>query len=173
MGAYGRPWAGPRHRTFDNLEQRLLDAFAGDVAGDRRIVALARNLVDFVDVDDAALAALDVVIGILQQRQDDVLDILADVAGLGERGRIGDGEGNLQEARERLRQQRLAGSGRADQKDVGLLQLDVAGHHLRIDSLVMVVDGDRENLLGALLADYVLVKYPLDLGRLGNRGGSG
>ena len=55
-------------RPLDDLEQRLLHALAGDVAGDRRVVALARDLVDLVDVDDAALRLLDVVVGVLQQR---------------------------------------------------------------------------------------------------------
>ena len=44
------------HRAFDHLEQRLLHALARHVAGDRRVVGLARDLVDLVDVDDAALA---------------------------------------------------------------------------------------------------------------------
>src|SRR5690606_23559735 len=51
-----------RDRSLDQLEQRLLNAFAGYVAGDRRVLALARNLVDLVDVDDAALRLVDVVI---------------------------------------------------------------------------------------------------------------
>ena len=55
-----------RDGAFDDLEQRLLHALARDVAGDRRVVALARDLVDLVDVDDAALRALDVVVGVLQ-----------------------------------------------------------------------------------------------------------
>src|SRR4029077_955443 len=42
------------------------------VAGDRRVVGFAGDLVDLVDVDDATLRALDVVIGRLQQLQDDV-----------------------------------------------------------------------------------------------------
>jgi hypothetical protein len=49
------------------------------------VVGLAADLVDLVDVDDAALRALDIVVGGLQQLQDDVLDILADVAGFGQR----------------------------------------------------------------------------------------
>jgi hypothetical protein len=53
-------------RAFDELEQRLLHALARDVAGDRRVVGFARNLVDFVDVDDAGLRLLDVVIALLQ-----------------------------------------------------------------------------------------------------------
>ena len=56
---------------------------------------------------------------------DDVLDVLADVAGLGEGGRVGDRERHVEDARERLREQRLAGAGRAEQQDVRLLQLDV------------------------------------------------
>src|SRR5207249_5788901 len=62
--------------ALDDLEQRLLHALARDVARDRRVVALARDLVDLVDVDDAALALLHVVVGVLEEREDDVLDIL-------------------------------------------------------------------------------------------------
>ena len=69
---------------FEDFEQGLLHALAGDVAGDGGVLALARDLVDLVDVDDAALGALDVVVGVLEQVEDDVLDVLADVAGLGE-----------------------------------------------------------------------------------------
>ena len=43
------------NRTLDNFEQRLLHAFAGNIARDRRILALTGNLVDFVDIDDTAL----------------------------------------------------------------------------------------------------------------------
>src|SRR5690606_33337419 len=44
-----------RHRgygAFHDLEQRLLDALARHVARDRRVVRLAADLVDLVDVDD-------------------------------------------------------------------------------------------------------------------------
>ena len=70
-------------RAFHDLEQGLLHAFTGDVAGDRGIVRLAADLVDFVDVDDAALRPLDIVVGGLKQLQDDVFDILADITRLG------------------------------------------------------------------------------------------
>jgi NAD(P)-dependent dehydrogenase (short-subunit alcohol dehydrogenase family) len=53
-------------RALDDLQERLLHALAADVAGDGRVVALAADLVDLVDVDDAALRLLDVVIGRLQ-----------------------------------------------------------------------------------------------------------
>jgi hypothetical protein len=114
-----------RDRALHDLQERLLHALARDVAGDRRVVGLAADLVDLVDVDDAALGALDVVVGRLEQLQDDVLDVLADIAGLGQRRRVRHGEGHVEDAGERLGEQRLAAAGRADQQDVGLLQLDV------------------------------------------------
>ena len=152
-------------RAFEDLQQRLLDAFARHVARDRRVLVLAADLVDLVDVDDALLALLDVAAGRLQQLEDDVLDVLADVAGLGQRRRVDDGEGDRQELGERLREQRLAGAGRADQQDVRLGQLDVVAAArllLDLDPLVVVVDRDGELLLGPFLADDVLVEELLD-----------
>ena len=111
-------------RAFEDLQQRLLHALARDVAGDRRVLVLAADLVDLVDVDDALLALLDVAAGRLQQLEDDVLDVLADVARLGQRRRVDDREGDREQLGERLREQRLAGAGRADQQDVRLGQLD-------------------------------------------------
>ena len=149
------PAALGRHvgdRALEDLEQRLLDALARDVAGDRRVVGLARDLVDLVDVDDPALGARDVEVRRLDQAQQDVLDVLADVAGLGERGRVRDAERDVEDARERLREQRLARAGGPDEQDVGLLELDVVDVAARVDPLVVVVDGDREDLLRLLLA---------------------
>src|SRR5690606_38445033 len=147
-----------------------------------RVVALAGYLVDLVDVDDAALRSLDVVIGVLQERDDDVLDVLADVAGLGEVGGVGDGERDVDDASEGLREQRLAGAGRPEQEDVRLLKLDLVvltGHpgaragpgpagRFGVDALVVVVHRDGQDLLGALLADDVLVENLLDGLRLGD-----
>ena len=143
-GCLRPPWGGTRRdRALHDLQQRLLHALARDVAGDRRIVGLAADLVDLVDVDDAALRPLDVVVGGLQQLQDDVLDVLADIAGLGQRRRVGHGERHVEDAGERLREQRLAGAGRADQQDVRLRELDVVVLGGVVEPLVVVVDGDR------------------------------
>ena len=112
-------------RAFHDLEQRLLHALARHVAGDRRVVGFPADLVDLVDIDDAALRPLDIVVGGLEQLEDDVLDVLADIARLGQRGGVGHGEGHVEDAGERLREQRLAAAGRADQQDVRLGELDV------------------------------------------------
>ena len=79
-----RPPCGGTERdgALEDLQQRLLHALAGHVARDRRVVRLARDLVDLVDVDDPGLRLLDVEVGGLDQLEEDVLDVLADVAGL-------------------------------------------------------------------------------------------
>ena len=159
-----------RHRgggPLEDLQQRLLDAFAGDVAGDRRVVGFARDLVDLVDVDDPGFGLLDVEVGGLDQLQEDVLDVLADVAGLGQRGRVGDREGDVEDPRQGLGEQRLAAAGRAQHHDVRLLQLDLGLVGLGdLDPLVVVVDGDRERALGGVLADHVLLQDVVDFLRL-------
>ena len=165
-----------RHRgggALEDLQQRLLHALAGDVAGDRRVLALAGDLVDLVDVDDAGLGLLDVVVGGLDQLEQDVLDVLADVAGLGQRRGVGDRERDVEHPGQRLGEVGLAAAGRADQQDVGLGELDVVVVGLPrrwlagLDPLVVVVDRDREDLLRVLLADDVVVEELEDLARLG------
>ncbi len=156
-------------RALDQLQQRLLHAFARDVTRDRRVVRLARDLVDLVDVDDAGLRLLDVVVALLQQLLDDVLDVLAHVARFGQRRGIGDRERHVQQARERLGQQRLAGTRRADQQDVALGEFDVVARALArlvLQPLVVVVDRDGQHLLGPFLANDVLVEDFLDFLRL-------
>ncbi len=158
--------------ALENLEQRLLHAFARDVARDRRVLVLAADLVDLVDIDDPLLALLDVAARRLQQLEDDVLDVLADVARLGQRRRVDNRERDRQQLGERLGEERLAGAGRTDEQDVRLRQLDLvpaARLLLNLDPLVVVVDRDRELLLGLFLADDVLVEELLDFLRDGQR----
>ena len=126
---------------------------------------LRRNLVDLVDVDDAALRPLDVVVGVLQQLQDDVLDVLADVARLGQRGCIGHREGHVEDARQRLGKQGLAATRRAHQQDVGLGEFDVVVLGRVVEPLVVIVHRHREHALGVVLADHVGVEHGADLGR--------
>ena len=85
------------------FEQGLLHALAGDVAGDRDVLAGLADLVDLVDVDDAALGGFEVEVGGVQQLEQDVLDVLADVAGLGQRGGVADGEGHVRGSRASVR----------------------------------------------------------------------
>ena len=109
---------------LEDLEERLLHPLPRHVASDRRVLRLARDLVDLVDVDDPALRALDVAIGRLDQAQQNVLDILSNVASLSKARCVGDTEGNVEEACKCLRQERLPGSGGANKQYVRLRNLN-------------------------------------------------
>ena len=50
------------HGAFQNLQERLLHALARNIARDGRILRLACDLVDLVDVDDAFLRFLHIVV---------------------------------------------------------------------------------------------------------------
>ncbi len=109
-----------------------------------------------------------IAVGRLQQFQDDILDVLADIAGFGQGGGIHDGERNVQHPRQRLRQQRLAGTRGPDQQNVGLGQLHLAvALAVHVDALVMVVNRYRQLLLGLVLANHVLVQKGFHLVGLG------
>ncbi len=174
-GCLRPPWGGTLATVPSMILRRACcTPFAGDVAGDGGVVALAGDLVDLVDVDDAPLGALDVVVGGLDEVEEDVLHVLADVAGLGEGGGVGDGEGDVEDARQGAGEEGLAGAGGADEEDVGLLELDVGGGLAGgADALVVVVDGDAEDLLGLLLADDPLAELLTDVLGRGDTLGAG
>jgi hypothetical protein len=147
---------------LEHLQERLLHALARDVARDRDVLARLADLIDLVDVDDPLLGRRDVVVGGRDELEDQVLDVLADVAGLGQGGGVADGEGHVQAPRQGLGQRRLAAAGRADQQDVALGDLhvlqrrvvDLLGH----DPLVVVDDGHGQDPLHAILPDDVVVQ---------------
>lgn len=152
--------------SFEHLEQGLLHTFAGDVTGDRDVLACLPDLVDFVDEDDAPLSGFDIEVGSVEQLEEQVLDVFANVSGFGQRGGITDREGHLQVLGDGACQQCLTGTGRTDEHDVRLFDLDVGlailvGHQ----PLVVVVDGDGEGLLRPVLPDHVLVEMGNDFPR--------
>src|SRR5690606_33911537 len=146
---------------FENLEQRLLHAFARDVSRNGSVVGLARDLVDFVDVDDATFGTLDVEVRRVQQMRKDAFYVFADVSGFGQGRCVGYREGHVEDPRERSGEEGLAGARRANQEDVRLLEFDifvVVHVVVRVDALVVIVDGNGERLLCTRLADDVFVE---------------
>ena len=169
------------HRALKNLKQRLLNTLARNIAGNGEVLSLAGNLVNLVHVDNAHLSALNVAIGSIDKLEQNVLHVLAHVTSLGERGGIGDGKRHLEDARERLGEQGLAGTGGAEQQDVGLGELYlvhivvelrahavVKGRHrgAALDhAAIVVVHGNRHGALGVLLAHDISRKLVIDLVR--------
>ena len=73
---------------------------------------ISGNLIDFIDIDNAYLGFLYIVITFLKQLLNDVLDILTHIARFSERCRIGDSKGNIQQARQGFCQQCFTRAGR-------------------------------------------------------------
>ena len=157
-----------RDGALDYLEQRLLDALAGDVARYRGGLGFARDFVYFVYVYNSALRGLNVEIGGLEQAEQNVLDVFADVARLRKRSRVCHGERDVQHLRQRLREQRLPAARRADEQDVVLWKLHIVVVRGRVQQpLVVVVDRDGKDLLRLRLSYDVLVEEFLYLDWLG------
>ena len=148
--------------AFQDLQQSLLHTFTAHVSGDGGILTLAGDLVDLINIDDADLSLLDVEVCGLDELEQDVLDVLAHIAGLRQGGGVCDGEGNAQHLGQRLGQQGLADTGGSQQQDVRLLQFNVCALAAQ-DALIMVVDRDGQHTLGLVLTDDILVQTLLDL----------
>ena len=110
-------------------------------------------------------AFCDVSIGGLQQLQDNIFDVLANVARFGEGGGIDDSKRHIEHARKRLSEKSLAGAGGPDEQNVGLRQFDIAGLAIQENPLVVVINGDGKLLFGFVLADDVPIEKGFDLRR--------
>jgi hypothetical protein len=102
------------------------------------------------------------------------LHILADIAGLGQRGSHPQSRTAHRASSPACAPQSLAAARGSYQQDVRLLQLDIgAARPVHLHALVVVVDSDRQLLLRLILADHVLVEerlHFLRLGQVGRRG---
>ena len=143
LGCLRPPFGG----MFATVPSIILSS-AGDVARYRGRLGFARDFVYFVYVYNSALRGLNVEIGRLEQAEQNVLDVFADVARLRKRGRVGHGERDVQHLRKRLREQ-----------DVVLRKLHIVVVRGRVQQpLVMVVDRDGKDLLRLRLPYDVLVE---------------
>ena len=91
------------NRAFKDLQQRLLHSFTGHIAGNRWVVALTRNLVDFVNVDNSGFGFFDVKVSSLNEFEQDVFNVFADISSLGQCGGVGNRKRNVQQAGKGLR----------------------------------------------------------------------
>ena len=157
LGRYGS------YGSLNNLQQRLLNTLAGHVSRDGDILGLLCDLVDLVDIDNTVLCLFHVIVGSLDQLQQDILHILAHITGLRQSGGVRDGKGHTQHPRQRLSQQRLTGSRRTQHQHVALLQFHIDLRWICHNSFVMIVHCHRENLLCLILSDHIVVQKTLHL----------
>ena len=160
-------WGYVDDGPFEEFEHGLLHTFSAHIARDAGVVALAGNLVDFVDEDDAALGFCYIVIRHLKEAREDAFDIFAHITCLGEDGGVNDGEGHIEELGNGARKEGFARTCGAHHDDVGLLDFYAVVGSVLTDALVVVIDGHGEVALCFVLADDILVEVRLDFSGFG------
>ena len=152
--------------AFNDFQQFLLDAFARHIPGDGAVDAfLPGNFVQLVNIDNPLLGAGNVPIGRLDEAQQNVLYVLADVPRFRKGGGVANRKRNFQSAGEGLRQQRFAGTGRPQQQDIGLLHFHILRGGPVADALEVVINGHGQRLFSLFLADYIGVQTGVDFPR--------
>ena len=162
-------WRDIDNTSLEEFQQCLLHTLPGNVTCNGRVVTFAGDFVDFVDEDDTALRLGKVIVSFLKKPRKKALHILAHITCLSQHCRVNDGERNLEKFRNTLGQQCLAGTCRSYKEDIRFLEIhpviSLVGE-IMIYSLVMIIYCDRQEFLGPVLTDYILVKEVLDFLRL-------
>ena len=99
------------NRAFQHLQQSLLNPLAGDVAGNRDVLARLADLVDFVNIDNPLLRRFDVKVCRMEQFENQIFYVFANIAGFSQRGGVADSKRDVENSRQRLRQERFAAAG--------------------------------------------------------------
>ena len=141
--------------ALKNLEQGLLHTLTRYVSGDGGVVGLAGNLIDFVDINNAALGLFNIAVSSLDELEQDIFNVLAHVAGLGQAGGVGNGKRYVEFLSQGLGQVGLTRAGGANQENIrlGNLYVFALGRQkllglkgralLGPNTLVVVVNGNR------------------------------
>ena len=142
-----------------DLQQRLLNALSGDVTRYGRIFALARDLIDLVDIDYSALGKLHIKIRRLQKAKQDIFNVISHISGLCQRRCIRYCKRNVKNARKSLREKRFSGAGGSDEQDIALLQLHVVILRREANAFIVIIYRNGKRDLGALLSNDVLIEH--------------
>ena len=173
--------AGGNFGFLHELEEVCLHAAAADVAGG--VAGGTGDFIDFVDINDAVLGALDVTIGAADEFANEIFDIAADVTRFGKFGGVAFHEGNADEIRDATDEVGFADAGGANQDDVllGVIGL-VFAFHGEADMVIMITHRDAEDFFGFVLLDdetievifyFARLFIEAEVAGLGAGGGSG
>ena len=106
---------------FEDFQQRLLHAFARYVARNGRVFRFTGNLIDFIDVDNTPFCLSNVVVRCLNQLEQAVFYVFADISRFGQARCVGNGKRHVQQPGQGLGQQRFAAARRPYHDDIGFL----------------------------------------------------
>ena len=159
--------AATLRRNIDNIalkefQHSLLHSLSGHVARDGGIVRLARDFVNLINEYNTPLCLLHVKVSLLKKSREYALNVLSDIAGLRENGRVHNRERDIKHARNGLREQSLSCSGRAHHQDITLFKLDVVlrsiWRKIVLQALVVVVNSHCKLFLCSVLTNHILVE---------------
>ena len=91
-------WRHEDNATLEEFKESLLHALTTHITSDRGVIALASDLIDLIDKDDATFSLFDIIIASLEKTSKQRLDILADITGLGKDGSVDDCKWDVKEA---------------------------------------------------------------------------
>ena len=157
--------------SFEDLQQGLLDTFAGDIAGDGDVFGLAGDFVDFVDVDDADLSPFQIIVCRLIEAEQDIFHVIAHITGFGNGGGVANGKGNIKQSCKGLGQQGFSAAGRTEEQNVAFVEFHIVKEilvgigmdsRLSLETLVVVVDRNRENAFCVILTDDIIIEDLFD-----------
>ena len=167
LGMFPAPFGrNVRHGSLYYLQKGLLDPLAGHIAGNGRAVQFPGDLVDFINVYDALTCGLNVIIGHLNQVQDDIFHVFAYISRLCKCGGISDRERDFQDLGEGLRQKGFTAACGSDQEDVAFLDLNPFHVYLGIYPFVVVMNRHGKDLLWLVLFNHILVQCLFYFSRL-------
>ena len=76
------------NRAFQNLQKRLLYALAAYVTRNRRVFGLSGDFINFIDINNAFFRTFHIIVRRLNEPQQNVFYIFADIARFRKRGRV-------------------------------------------------------------------------------------
>ena len=156
-------WRNIYHCAFQQLEQALLYSLTAHIAGDRRIVALAGNLVYLVNKHDTFFCSSHIIVSHLEQTAQNAFHIFAHITSLGKYRSINNSERHIQQFGDCTGKKRLSRSGAAHHDDVALFDFHTSVVYFLLQTLIVIIHRHGKRALGTILSDDILIQILLDL----------
>ena len=159
-------WWNIYNRTFQQLQQTLLNTFTTNITSYRRIVSLTGNLINLINKDNASFGFSHIIISNLQQTCQQAFNVFAYITGFRQYRSINNRKRHFQQFGNRTSQQRLSSTSATYHDDIGFFNLHIILSWLLQQTFVVVIHGNRQITLGIVLANHILVKELFNLNRL-------
>ena len=154
------------YRSFNNLQQCLLNTFTGYITGNGYILTLLADLIDFINIDNAILRTFNIIICCLNQFQKNILDIFADITCFRKRCRICNCKRHVNDLGKCLCKICLTGTCGTDHDNIAFLKLHIIGRSFRCHyTLIVIIYGHCKNFLCFFLPNNIIIHEVFDFSR--------